>query len=629
MKFKFILIRIFILVLFYSSGLFAQTSTTYYICDCQEGADSNCIAGDDNNNGTNPGTPWQTYQKAQSQFGSIQAGDKVLFARGGSFNASSARWVNYNSSGSNPITIGDYTPPWTSGDEGRPILKNPDDGIFRFEDGGNADHDEGYILKNLVLKGNNNGWAIFLYNDVDDLLMDNIEIDSFSIGVHCGGSNTPNPGSNGRNDSITLRNSRITNCPGQGWLGGGKDILIENNEFENNGYGQAVFNHNIYVSNSENVTIRNNDLYKSAVIDGECKGVSMVIHGIMSGLVIEYNTVHEDFGAAGGGCWGIAVDPGYSSAEDFRGSIIRGNVVMNVGNVAIGTTSCPDCVIENNVIIQEQSDFGTIGIAVPDRTRSSDDTPDSNITVQNNTVFMNNAANSSTGVKVSTEGSSHVVVNNIVVNTGTNSNFSAFNTTSLDASDFEAFDNNLAYFPNSTNAKWEKNTGTLEDWQSATGFDQHSFLEDPLFTSIEDSVYDLSLSENSPAVNTGSSIYYSELDITGNTRDSQPDIGAYEYRDTVNDAGGNQIAEDFYLSQNYPNPFNPATKMKYQVSRSELVSLKVYDILGREVATLVNEEKPVGSFVVEFNASNLPSGIYFYTLKAGDFVKTKKMILLK
>jgi len=85
----------------------------------------------------------------------------------------------------------------------------------------------------------------------------------------------------------------------------------------------------------------------------------------------------------------------------------------------------------------------------------------------------------------------------------------------------------------------------------------------------------------------------------------------------------------FSLSQNYPNPFNPTTSLQYAIGSQQFVTLKVYDLLGREIATLVNEEKPAGDYEVEFNAANLPSGIYFYQLKAGQFSETKKMILLK
>ena len=85
----------------------------------------------------------------------------------------------------------------------------------------------------------------------------------------------------------------------------------------------------------------------------------------------------------------------------------------------------------------------------------------------------------------------------------------------------------------------------------------------------------------------------------------------------------------YSLEQNYPNPFNPTTNIGYRIPGTGFVSLKVYDALGREVATLVNEVKPAGNYLVNFNASNLASGIYFYRLKAGNFTQNHKMILLK
>ena len=85
----------------------------------------------------------------------------------------------------------------------------------------------------------------------------------------------------------------------------------------------------------------------------------------------------------------------------------------------------------------------------------------------------------------------------------------------------------------------------------------------------------------------------------------------------------------FVLYQNYPNPFNPSTKIRYAVGSREFVNLKAFDVLGNEVATLVNEEKPTGTYEVKWNAAVLPSGVYFYQLKAGSLVETKKMIFLK
>jgi hypothetical protein len=98
----------------------------------------------------------------------------------------------------------------------------------------------------------------------------------------------------------------------------------------------------------------------------------------------------------------------------------------------------------------------------------------------------------------------------------------------------------------------------------------------------------------------------------------------------------NLVPEEYILYQNYPNPFNPTTKIKFSISDLpdgkagfRFVSLIVYDVLGNEVAILINEEKPAGEYEVEFSAEGLKSGIYFYRIQVGDFDQTKKMILLR
>ena len=89
------------------------------------------------------------------------------------------------------------------------------------------------------------------------------------------------------------------------------------------------------------------------------------------------------------------------------------------------------------------------------------------------------------------------------------------------------------------------------------------------------------------------------------------------------------MPKEYSLQQNYPNPFNPSTTINFQIPTAGIVLLKVYDILGKEVATLVNEEKTTGNYQVSFDASFLSNGIYFYRLQASDFIQTKKMILIK
>lgn len=89
------------------------------------------------------------------------------------------------------------------------------------------------------------------------------------------------------------------------------------------------------------------------------------------------------------------------------------------------------------------------------------------------------------------------------------------------------------------------------------------------------------------------------------------------------------VPSKFALEQNYPNPFNPATTIKYSIPVSEFVRVKIYDVLGKEIATLVNREQAAGSYKVEFDGSRLASGIYLFKLQTNNFVETKKMVLTK
>ncbi|MFZ1461311.1 MAG: T9SS type A sorting domain-containing protein, partial [Ignavibacteria bacterium] len=117
--------------------------------------------------------------------------------------------------------------------------------------------------------------------------------------------------------------------------------------------------------------------------------------------------------------------------------------------------------------------------------------------------------------------------------------------------------------------------------------------------------------------------------------------GKYKYRLKQIDFNGNfeyfELAEEisigipdkYELSQNYPNPFNPVTNLEYGIAKLGFVSLKIYDVLGRELVTLVNEIKEPGYYKIKFNAGNLSSGVYFYRMEAGDFVTVKKFVVMK
>jgi hypothetical protein len=98
---------------------------------------------------------------------------------------------------------------------------------------------------------------------------------------------------------------------------------------------------------------------------------------------------------------------------------------------------------------------------------------------------------------------------------------------------------------------------------------------------------------------------------------------------SVNTKDNSIIPSRLVLEQNYPNPFNPTTTIEYGIPLKSFVTIKLFDILGREVAVLVNGERQAGAYKIEFNASRFSSGIYIYQLRSGSLIQTKKMMLLK
>jgi hypothetical protein len=176
---------------------------------------------------------------------------------------------------------------------------------------------------------------------------------------------------------------------------------------------------------------------------------------------------------------------------------------------------------------------------------------------------------------------------------------------------------------------------TLAQWQTATGKDAHSKSVNPAnpFGGLGQlkSLTDPHWMSQPVFAFAGTPIPGITKDIDGDTRNAtNPYMGADENATAL--GVGQELGSgprQFTLEQNYPNPFNPSTTISYSVPQAGLVSLKVYDLLGREVATLLNEIKSAGTYSVPWNALTNPSGIYFYKLTAGGFSETHKMQLIK
>ncbi|SFK20694.1 right-handed parallel beta-helix repeat-containing protein [Methylophaga sulfidovorans] len=367
-------IKLFIAIAFFINCT-AVFSSEYYFCD----------TGDDNNPGT-VDKPMQTYAKATTLFNTMLPGSSINFCRGGQFVVDSTpRFYNSSCHKDAVCEIKDY------GDSNKPmpvILSLNGSSPFNFEDGGPSNADGGYVVRNISLISSGGGVGVRLSNEVNDTLIDNVYIDGFDIGVYFAGANKPaNKLSNGSNDRIKLINSRIINSSKIGFLGTCNDCLIEKNTFERNG-SHGILDHNIYLSSaskaSTGITIRDNFLYKSSIVDGKCNGVSLVAHGVFHDLVITNNTVKEDAGKVSLACWGISVDTGYQQYEEyFKNVKITNNTLINVGGTAIGCASCDGLEITGNKIIDEGGILIT-GISVP--VRDEDSFKSSNVLIRNNKI---------------------------------------------------------------------------------------------------------------------------------------------------------------------------------------------------------------------------------------------------
>jgi len=176
------------------------------------------------------------------------------------------------------------------------------------------------------------------------------------------------------------------------------------------------------------------------------------------------------------------------------------------------------------------------------------------------------------------------------------------------------------------------NDGVKLEWTTASELNNNGFEIERSLNTQKNFITVGFVEGNGTSTQVNNYSYIDRLELTGEQsiqyRLKQIDYdGTFSYSNVVN--ADVNIPDGFVLNQNYPNPFNPSTKISYSLEGNAYVLLKVYDFIGREVSTLVSETRPAGIYTVIFDASDLPSGTYFYTLSAGNYVSTKKMILLR
>lgn len=474
-----------------------------HVCDCQSGADASCIAGND----ANPGTADAPIQSLSAAIGAFNMGSDVAFCRGGSWQTATSLFPNLaNCSAANPCTLGDYGN--SSLSKPRIMITSQFEAGINIDSSSNTTHWEGLKIENLHLVKSNThdqGSGIFIYRDTNDVHMQCLDIEGFGIGVYINNDQYSTK-------NVTLRDSTIHDNGVFGWLGSTNSAVLERNEFNNNGYDNAsAFHHNLYFSsNNSNSIIRQNYITGSALdSQGRCVGPSFIVHsGSATNLLIENNFI-EEFNP-GGGCWGLNVD-GVGNGAKHQNVVIRGNIVKDVGNQSVGISSCIDCIIENNVVIQTKFG-GSTGIAVPNRPTNAPDADNTGTIVRNNTVYFGGNG-SGIAYYVGERGANYVVTNNI----GYHENAILANSDScfnfdLPTDSYDLVSSNLCF-----GAPFDIGT---------TGMDSNAMVLDPKFNNAPN---DLHLVSDSPAINNASMASSAATDADNNLRDNKPDIGAYEF----------------------------------------------------------------------------------------------------
>ena len=359
------------------------------------------------------------------------------------------------------------------------------------------------------------------------------------------------------------------------------------------------------------------------LIEGNSCSFSEDEHGIYVSNSSDRPTIINNHSFNNNGC-GIHMNGDLSMGDDgiISNAIVAGNIIHDNG-VGGGSAINMDCVqdskIFNNLIYNNHA----TGIAMYriDGAEGS----------KNNKIFNNTIIHPSDGrwaILVVNASTGNTIYNNILIN-----KHSFRGSICLDEESKPGFVSDYNLLVNRLSDDDGNSNMSLTSWQ-AMGYDTHSqIVQDENIIFVNPANSDYHLLESSQPTNIGTSLVSSvvNVDLDGVVRpqESGYDIGAYEFTPTT-PVDEESTVNDFKLYQNYPNPFNPSTKIQYAIGDRQFVTLKIYNAIGKEVAVLVNEVQEAGIhsklYIVN---STLPSGVYFYQLKAGNFQETKKMILIK
>lgn len=398
------------------------TGAIRYFCDCATGAGTDCVAGDDANEGTSPAAPRRTLAAATDRFNAMNAGDAVALCRTGAWDENGGQIHNPNCRATNPCDFRDYIPAWGTAESRRPrINANNANGFVAWHDG----KYEGYRFWSLDVRHTDRGHPSregprsFLITNASYVDICNVNTQGGYIGVQTSSSS----------NHITVRNSTFSNHGWDAMYVESPYSTYDSNTFIDNGDqnldpgrpGQA---HTLYVACNDpahpcpGVVIKNNHFRTSpdgANGYGQCRGVMMILRGYIPGLVVENNML---VGSAPFGCGAISTS-GSRFYTEIHDAVIRRNRVFwgagGGGQQMFQIDACIDCEISDN-LIDAGGDRTVVGIRAPEQCRFNQSPqvtgPSLRNTFRNNSILMRGGG---TGLVASVcDGRDYVVENNAV-----------------------------------------------------------------------------------------------------------------------------------------------------------------------------------------------------------------------
>jgi parallel beta-helix repeat protein len=460
----------------------------------------------------------------------MPSGDTVALCKGGAFNITNGGYLMTRTGctpGTTCVDLREYSPTTFAG-TAKPIINNLSGGstLFSF----NGDYG-GVRFLNLRLQGDNgaygnNNWAFYFNNGAHDITIGNLDIYDFDLfAYNQNGTTLDTP-----NGDLKVTGNTISNIRQIAWLGTGQRLELSYNHWYHSG-GSSGGDHTIYLSSHfEQYGVNVIGNYIEGHYGATCGDGLFMGHGMIDGFIVKDNVVDPKDPTPN--CYGITFNnsDAYTSGHNFRNTVISGNTVVNYGARGITLSSCPDCIIENNVLISNISGgFRQIGIWMPTSASADaqDDINERNV-IRNNTIWFGSSSNGgAVGIRIGTEGMGHIISNNTVYygSTTAGNGVSCFDY-SLALTAYAFINNNHCY--SAATYAWVEGRGDISAWRTysaAQGFDTASITGNPLFTNAPT---DFTPLVGSPLIGAGDALHESAFDITGKARPGLPSIGAYE-----------------------------------------------------------------------------------------------------